>query len=106
MNKPIDISTVVLKTHRLTLRSWRQTDLEDFYEYARVDGVGQMAGWLPHQSIEESKKILASFITEKKTPPTVFAMYAAKKWLPAVFLSPNTQARTRHLPSPPRICMS
>ena len=67
MNKPIDISAVVLKTERLTLRPWRETDLEDFYEYARVDGVGQMAGWLPHESIEVSKAILDSFISHKKT---------------------------------------
>ena len=67
MNKPIDISTVVLKTQRLTLRPWQESDLNDFYEYARVDGVGQMAGWLPHQDIDKTRKILASFITEKKT---------------------------------------
>lgn len=67
MNKPIDISAVVLQTPRLTLRPWRQTDLEDFYEYARVDGVGQMAGWLPHDSIDVSRTILDSFIKHKKT---------------------------------------
>ena len=47
MNKPIDISNVVISTPRLTLRPWRETDLADFYEYASVDGVGQMAGWPP-----------------------------------------------------------
>lgn len=67
MNKKIDISGVVLKTKRLTLRPWREDDLNDFYAYACVDGVGQMAGWLPHQSIDESKKILTSFILHKKT---------------------------------------
>lgn len=65
MNVPIDITGVVLKTERLTLRPWRETDLEDFYEYARVDGVGQMAGWLPHKDMEESRQILASFIQAK-----------------------------------------
>ena len=67
MNKQIDISRVVLKTKRLTLRPWRLSDLQDFYEYASVDGVGQMAGWNPHQNIEESKKILEMFIRDKKT---------------------------------------
>lgn len=65
MNKPIDISGVTLKTDRLILRPWRESDLSDFYEYASVDGVGQMAGWLPHQSIEESRDILAKFIEGK-----------------------------------------
>lgn len=67
MNAVIDVSNVVLKTERLTLRPWTMDDLNDFYEYASVDGVGQMAGWLPHKSIEESRKILQSFIEERKT---------------------------------------
>ncbi len=67
MNKQIDITGVVLTTDRLTLRPWRESDLNDFYEYASVDGVGQMAGWLPHSSMEESRDILSRFIAEKKT---------------------------------------
>ena len=67
MNAKIDISDVILQTERLTLRPWRLTDLGDLYAYASVDGVGQMAGWLPHKGIEESRKILAMFMEEKKT---------------------------------------
>ena len=51
MNVPIDISGVELTTARLTLRPWKQEDLQDFFEYASVEGVGQMAGWLPHRDI-------------------------------------------------------
>ena len=65
MNKEIDITGVVLKTERLTLRPWRESDLNDFYEYASVDGVGQMAGWNPHKNLEESKMILSLFIDGK-----------------------------------------
>lgn len=67
MNQEIDITGVVLHTPRLTLRPWREEDLEDFYAYARVDGVGQMAGWLPHKDRDESRTILELFIREKKT---------------------------------------
>lgn len=67
MNKQIDITDVVLSTNRLTLRPWRESDLSDFYEYASVDGVGQMAGWNPHRNAEESRMILNSFIKHKKT---------------------------------------
>ena len=67
MNKQIDITGVVLTTDRLTLRPWRESDLSDFYEYASVDGVGQMAGWNPHRNAEESRMILNSFIKHKKT---------------------------------------
>ena len=65
MNKRIDISNVVLTSERLTLRPWKESDLNDFYEYASVDGVGQMAGWNPHRNIEESKAILSHFIEGK-----------------------------------------
>ena len=65
MNKEIDITDVVLTTNRLTLRPWRESDLTDFYEYARVDGVGQMAGWNPHRDMEESRTILSHFIEGK-----------------------------------------
>ena len=67
MNKQIDITDVVLKTERLTLRPWRESDLADFYEYARVDGVGQMAGWMPHKNMDESRAILSRFMEGRKT---------------------------------------
>lgn len=70
MNAAIDITDVVLTTPRLTLRPWRESDLEDLYAYAKVDGVGQMAGWVPHRSLEESRKILSMFISGRK----VFAL--------------------------------
>ena len=65
MNKQIDITGVVLTTARLTLRPWRESDVFDFYEYASVDGVGQMAGWNPHRNIEESRVILSHFMEGK-----------------------------------------
>ena len=67
MNAQIDITGIVLITKRLILRPWKQKDLDDFYEYASVDGVGQMAGWLPHESKEKTQTILDSFISGKKT---------------------------------------
>ncbi len=67
MNAAIDISNVTLKTERLVLRPWKQSDLDDLFEYASVDGVGQMAGWKPHENREESRMILDMFIDGKKT---------------------------------------
>ena len=67
MNVEIDISNVTLKTKRLILRPWKLNDLDDFFEYASVDGVGQMAGWEPHKSKDESLEILNRFIEGKKT---------------------------------------
>ena len=62
MNTDIDITDIELTTERLILRPWRESDLADFYEYASVDGVGQMAGWNPHRNMEESQAILNRFI--------------------------------------------
>ena len=67
MNATVDITGVILETERLILRPWKQEDLQDFYAYASVDGVGQMAGWAPHESLEVSQMILNSFINGKKT---------------------------------------
>ena len=67
MNAPIDISKTTLITKRLVLRPWKQDDLDDFFEYASVDGVGLMAGWKPHENKQETQKILDSFIEHKKT---------------------------------------
>lgn len=72
MNKDIDITNVILHTERLLLRAWQETDLDDFFEYASVDGVGQMAGWLPHKNKEETMQILKMFIAEKKTFAIVY----------------------------------
>ena len=67
MNAKVDVSGTVLRTERLVLRPFRASDLEDFYAYASVDGVGQMAGWSPHKDLEESKVILTKFIEHKRT---------------------------------------
>ncbi len=65
MNMHVDLSKVVLDTERLILRPWTLDDVDDFYEYASVDGVGQMAGWKPHENMEESMQILRMFMDEK-----------------------------------------
>ena len=67
MIAPVDVTNIRIETPRLILRAWRESDVEDFYEYARVDGVGQMCGWLPHKDLEESRTILGFFMNEKKT---------------------------------------
>lgn len=67
MLAPIDVTNIRIETPRLILRPWRENDLQDFYEYASVDGVGQMAGWMPHASMDETASILRMFIDGKKT---------------------------------------
>ncbi len=87
MNKPIDISQAVLKSDRLTLRPWWESDLLDFHEYARVDGVGQMAGWKPHRNLEESSTVLEMFIRGKH----VFALEHKGKVIGSVGIEPYNE---------------
>ena len=67
MNATIDVTNIQIETQRLILRPWRMTDLQDLFEYARIDGVGEMAGWCHHRSEEESRRILDMFIAQRKT---------------------------------------
>ena len=66
MNAEINISNVILETDRLILCTWEITDLDDFFEYASVEGVGEKAGWEHHKSKDKSLEILKMFIEEKK----------------------------------------
>lgn len=52
----------MFETERLILRPFRVEDASDMYAYACDPDVGPMAGWKPHESPEESKTIIQSFI--------------------------------------------
>ena len=67
MNANFELNGLVIETERLLLRPFKQADLNDFYEYASVEGVGEMAGWYHHQSIEKTQEILDRFIEKDKT---------------------------------------
>ncbi len=66
MDVAIDLSSTTLDTERLLLRPWEAGDLADLFAYASEPGVGEMAGWPHHTSMEISQKILDSFIAEKE----------------------------------------
>ena len=59
-----------LSTPRLHLRPFRESDAEDLFDYARDIRVGPIAGWPPHESIEESRRIIATVFAKEG----VFAM--------------------------------
>lgn len=67
----IDVSKIIIETERLLLRAFEESDLDDFFAYASVPGVGEKAGWPHHENIETSRWILRSFLDEKE----VFAVY-------------------------------
>lgn len=49
---------MVLKTERLTLRPWRESDAESLYQYASDPDVGPIAGWPAHTSVDESLEVI------------------------------------------------
>lgn len=62
MNADFHINGITLETNRLYLRPFNINDLDDFFEYAKVEGVGERAGWQHHENKDTSLRILNDFI--------------------------------------------
>lgn len=58
---------MTLETERLILRPFEGKDAADLYEYASDPRVGPDAGWPPHQSLEESREIIATVFAAPNT---------------------------------------
>ena len=67
MNATYTLNGKIIETERLVLRPFKWDDLDDFFGYASVEGVGEMAGWPHHENKDKSKEILTRFIDEDKT---------------------------------------
>ena len=57
---------MILETERLILRRWKESDAEDLYIYASNPDVGPIAGWPPHQSVEESLDVIKNVLNSKQ----------------------------------------
>lgn len=57
---------MILETERLILRRWEESDAEDLYKYASNPDVGPIAGWPPHQSLDESKDVIKNVLNGKE----------------------------------------
>lgn len=58
---------MVIKTERLILRPWQETDAENLYEYAKNPAVGPIAGWQVHTSVENSLDIINNVLSSDET---------------------------------------
>ncbi|MGM9843018.1 MAG: GNAT family N-acetyltransferase [Muribaculaceae bacterium] len=56
-----------MKSDRITLRSWRNSDAETLHKYASDEEVGTRAGWQPHRSVEESLSIIKTVFNNPTT---------------------------------------
>ena len=57
---------MILETERFILRRWKESDAEDLYIYASNPDVGPIAGWPPHQSVEESLDVIKNVLNGKE----------------------------------------
>ena len=53
-----------LETKRLILRPWQETDAESLYQYAKSPEVGPSAGWPVHTSVENSRELIRTVLSE------------------------------------------
>ena len=58
---------MILKTERLILRPWLESDAESLYQYASSPDVGPIAGWLVHTSVENSLDIIRDVLSAPET---------------------------------------
>ena len=69
---------MILQTERLILRPWEEDDAEECYRYAKDPAVGPAAGWPPHRSVGESRRI----IREMLMAPEIYAIVLKETGLP------------------------
>ena len=58
---------MTLETKHLLLRPWEESDAESCYRYASDPLVGPAAGWPAHTSVENSREIIRTVLSEPDT---------------------------------------
>lgn len=56
-----------MKTNRITLRPWQESDAETLFKYASDPEVGPRAGWPVHKSREESLDVIRNIFSNDHT---------------------------------------
>ena len=54
---------MILQTDRLLLRTIDEADAEGLFEYAKDPEVGPIAGWPPHKSVKETRKVIRDVLS-------------------------------------------
>lgn len=58
---------MIIKTGNLTLRPWTEEDAECLYHFAKNPKIGPIAGWPPHESVEDSLNIINTVFSKRET---------------------------------------
>ncbi len=58
---------MILETNHLLLRPWSETDAVDLFSQASHHEIGPAAGWSVHRSVEESREIIKTVLSQPET---------------------------------------
>ena len=58
---------MIFKTKNLILRPWEEGDAESLYHFAKNPNIGPIAGWPPHESVDDSLNIIRTVFSKKET---------------------------------------
>lgn len=58
---------MIFKTENLVLRPWADSDAECLYHFAKNPNIGPIAGWPPHESVEDSLNIIKTVFAKRET---------------------------------------
>lgn len=58
---------MILETKRLILRPWEENDAEELYRYASDPRIGLSAGFPPHTSVEDSRRVIRDILSKPET---------------------------------------
>lgn len=56
-----------MKTERISLRRWQDSDARALFKYASDPDVGPRAGWPAHKSVEESLEVIRTYFNNDET---------------------------------------
>ena len=58
---------MIIKTSNLLLRHWQEDDAKCLYYFAKNPNIGPIAGWPPHESINDSLNIINTVFSKDET---------------------------------------
>ena len=58
---------MIFESENLTLRPWMESDAECLYHFAKNPNVGPIAGWPPHESVDDSLNIIKTIFSKRET---------------------------------------
>ena len=58
---------MIFETENLVLRPWEEKDAKCLFHFAKNPNIGPIAGWPPHESVEDSLNIIKTVFSKKET---------------------------------------